>query len=264
MLRHGGARVLITDREFSATVASALALLDDKPLVIDIDDPDGGRRRAARRDDLRGVPGGGRSGRSPGQTRRTNGTRSRSTTPPARPAIRRAWSTTIAARYLNAVSNIARLGHAARTRCISGRCRCSTATAGASPGPMAERAGTNVCLRRVEGDGDLATRSATTASRTCAARRSSTRPLINAPDGAARGHRSSYRRPGRRRRAAGGHHRGGRRGGHRPHACLRPDRDLRPGRASVAKQTDVDRAAARRPRRAQRPPGRARRRCRRR
>ncbi len=40
MLRHGGARVLITDREYSATAARALDLLgDDKPLVIDVDDP---------------------------------------------------------------------------------------------------------------------------------------------------------------------------------------------------------------------------------
>jgi fatty-acyl-CoA synthase len=39
MLRHGGARALITDREFSATVEQALALLDDRPLVIDVDDP---------------------------------------------------------------------------------------------------------------------------------------------------------------------------------------------------------------------------------
>jgi fatty-acyl-CoA synthase len=39
MLRHGGARVLITDREFSPVVGKALALLDVKPLVIDIDDP---------------------------------------------------------------------------------------------------------------------------------------------------------------------------------------------------------------------------------
>ena len=39
MLRHGGARVLITDREFSATIEQALALLERKPLVIDIDDP---------------------------------------------------------------------------------------------------------------------------------------------------------------------------------------------------------------------------------
>jgi fatty-acyl-CoA synthase len=40
MLEHGGAKVLITDREFSATVAGALALLKKKPLVIDYDDPE--------------------------------------------------------------------------------------------------------------------------------------------------------------------------------------------------------------------------------
>jgi fatty-acyl-CoA synthase len=39
MLRHGGARALIADREFSPVVGKALALLDAKPLVIDIDDP---------------------------------------------------------------------------------------------------------------------------------------------------------------------------------------------------------------------------------
>jgi fatty-acyl-CoA synthase len=38
-LRHGGAKVLITDREFSPAIEGALALLDDKPLVIDIADP---------------------------------------------------------------------------------------------------------------------------------------------------------------------------------------------------------------------------------
>ena len=40
MLEHGGAKVLITDREFSATIAEALALLKNKPLVIDYDDPE--------------------------------------------------------------------------------------------------------------------------------------------------------------------------------------------------------------------------------
>ncbi len=39
MLRHGEAKVLLTDREFSATVQSALQQLDDRPLVIDVDDP---------------------------------------------------------------------------------------------------------------------------------------------------------------------------------------------------------------------------------
>ena len=41
ILKHGGARVLITDTEFSPTIARALALLDEKPLVIDIADPEG-------------------------------------------------------------------------------------------------------------------------------------------------------------------------------------------------------------------------------
>ncbi len=40
MLRHGEARVLITDREYSATMARALALMEAPPLVIDIDDPE--------------------------------------------------------------------------------------------------------------------------------------------------------------------------------------------------------------------------------
>ena len=39
MLRHGGARALITDREFSPVIGKALSLLETRPLVIDIDDP---------------------------------------------------------------------------------------------------------------------------------------------------------------------------------------------------------------------------------
>lgn len=44
ILEHAEAKVLITDREFSKVVAPAVAAMDDKPLVIDIDDPtyDGG------------------------------------------------------------------------------------------------------------------------------------------------------------------------------------------------------------------------------
>jgi fatty-acyl-CoA synthase len=40
MLEHGGAKVLIADREFSGTVARALAALKVKPFVIDVDDPE--------------------------------------------------------------------------------------------------------------------------------------------------------------------------------------------------------------------------------
>src|SRR6266567_4175889 len=41
ILGHGEAKVLITDTEFSPTIGRALALLDKKPLVIDIADPQG-------------------------------------------------------------------------------------------------------------------------------------------------------------------------------------------------------------------------------
>ncbi len=39
-LDHGGAKVLITDREFSKTIKEALSLAKAKPLVIDYDDPE--------------------------------------------------------------------------------------------------------------------------------------------------------------------------------------------------------------------------------
>ena len=40
MLRHGGARVVLADREFAPTVAAALRQLDNQPIVIDVDDPE--------------------------------------------------------------------------------------------------------------------------------------------------------------------------------------------------------------------------------
>lgn len=42
MLRHGEAKVLIADREFHRVVRDALALLEQPPLVIDVDDPEYG------------------------------------------------------------------------------------------------------------------------------------------------------------------------------------------------------------------------------
>ncbi|MFA9421036.1 MAG: AMP-binding protein, partial [Gammaproteobacteria bacterium] len=39
MLKHGEAKVLLTDREFSKTIQVAVAQLEVKPLVIDVDDP---------------------------------------------------------------------------------------------------------------------------------------------------------------------------------------------------------------------------------
>ncbi len=43
-LKHGNVKILFTDREFSATVRDAAAQLDDKPLIVNVDDPtyDGG------------------------------------------------------------------------------------------------------------------------------------------------------------------------------------------------------------------------------
>src|SRR5205085_1370498 len=41
ILRHGEAKVLITDTEFAPVIGRALALLDQKPLVIDVADPEG-------------------------------------------------------------------------------------------------------------------------------------------------------------------------------------------------------------------------------
>ncbi|PVZ39618.1 acyl-CoA synthetase [Pseudomonas sp. CC120222-01a] len=46
MLQHGEAKVLITDREFHGVIATALALLEHPPLVVDVDDPEYGEGRA--------------------------------------------------------------------------------------------------------------------------------------------------------------------------------------------------------------------------
>jgi fatty-acyl-CoA synthase len=40
MLQHGEAKVVITDREYSAIMARALPMLEEQPLVVDIDDPE--------------------------------------------------------------------------------------------------------------------------------------------------------------------------------------------------------------------------------
>jgi len=50
ILQHAETKVLFTDREFSSTIKAALDLLENKPVVIDIDDPyfDGGELLGAR------------------------------------------------------------------------------------------------------------------------------------------------------------------------------------------------------------------------
>ncbi len=98
---HGEAKVLIVDREFAALGQAALALATRKPILVECDDREfpmrPSRRRApsprmnTRRSSPWAIPP------STGSGRRTNGTRSRSTTPPARRATRRASSIRTAA-----------------------------------------------------------------------------------------------------------------------------------------------------------------------
>ena len=122
-LRHGEAQRLVTDAEFAPVVKAAperrqLARL----LVVDIDDPEGptGERPApATRTCSRGDPGSG------GPAPSTSGTRSRSSTRRAPPAIRKGRRVTIAARTWNALGN-ALVPPLRPTACTCGRCRCST------------------------------------------------------------------------------------------------------------------------------------------
>ena len=97
MLDHGEAKVLLTDREFSDTIEKALALAGKKPLVIDVDDPaySGGKLLGAM-DYEQFIAGAIRNSR--GFCPPTSGTRFRSTTRRAPPAIRKASFITIAAR----------------------------------------------------------------------------------------------------------------------------------------------------------------------
>ena len=87
-----GQRAHHRPRVLPAIVAAALDLMpaERRPSSSTSTTP-GPARRAARRARIRGVPGGRRPGLRLAHARPTNGTRSRSTTPPAPPATRRAW-----------------------------------------------------------------------------------------------------------------------------------------------------------------------------
>ncbi len=132
-LDHAEAKVVIIDREFSKVMKEALALCKAKPLVIDYDDPEygGAGERWAKSNTRNSSRKATRI--SSGRCRTTNGTRSRSITPAAPPATRKASSITTAALicWPSAISSPATWPS---IRSICGRCRCSTATAGASPG----------------------------------------------------------------------------------------------------------------------------------
>ena len=148
MLKHGEAKVLITDTEFAPTIAGALARLDVKPLVIDVVDVLG--------------PGGDLLGESDYETFITKGDPDFAWQPPADEwdaiALNYTSGTTGNPKgvvyhhrgaYLNALSNIVDWGmpqHAVYLWTLpmfhcNGWC---------FPWTMAANGGTNVCLRRVE------------------------------------------------------------------------------------------------------------------
>ena len=133
-LDHADAKVVITDREFSKVMKEALTLCKVKPLVIDYDDPEytgaGERLGAIEYEDF--IAQGDPDYRL-GHARRRMGRHHAQLHVAARPAIRRASSITTAARIFlrSAMSSPAPW---ASIPSICGRCRCSTATAGASRG----------------------------------------------------------------------------------------------------------------------------------
>ena len=148
MLQHGEAKVLITDTEFSPTIAAALAQLKTKPRVIDIDDPLGPGGERLGEVDYESFIAGGDAGfdwQHPAdewQAISLNYTSGTTGNPKGVVYHHRGA-------YLNALSNIIDWGmprHAVYLWTLPMfHCNgwCFTWT-------MAANAGTNVCLRRVE------------------------------------------------------------------------------------------------------------------
>jgi fatty-acyl-CoA synthase len=133
MLDHGDAKILFTDREFSATVKAALKLAKVKPRVIDVEDElyQGGERLGHMHyEDFLDLAEPGFEWTPPPDEwdaialNYTSGT----TGNPKGVVYHYRGA------YLNALNNIL-AGRCRSTPSTCGRCRCSTATAGASTGP---------------------------------------------------------------------------------------------------------------------------------
>ena len=117
--------------------SEALALLRPPDPVVDLDDQEGPGTATQRPGRVLTYetcsPKATR--RSRGRVPATNGTRSRCCTRRARPAIPKASSTTIAAPTSTRSGNALAFRLSGRTACTCGRCRCSIAAAGRTPGP---------------------------------------------------------------------------------------------------------------------------------
>ncbi len=149
MLRHGDARVLIADREFSPTIARALALLDDKPLLIDIDDPEAAGGELLGAMTYEAFLAGGDPAHAwenpPDEWDAIALNYTSGTTGDPKGVV-----THYRGAYLNALSNIVGwdMPHHAVYLWTLPMFHCN---GWCFPWTMAERAGTNVCLRKVEG-----------------------------------------------------------------------------------------------------------------
>jgi len=146
MLNHGEARVLITDQEFAPTIEGALKKLGRPIEVIDVEDPEfqGGKRLGGMTYEALLEQGDAefewRWPEDEWQAISLNYT-SGTTGDPKGVVYHHRGA------YLNAVCNILTWGMP-HTRCTCGRCRCSTATAGAFPGPWRRTpAPTSACER---------------------------------------------------------------------------------------------------------------------
>ena len=232
-MNHCEAQVLITDREFAPVdgarrCASCKAEHGREPVVIDVCDSEytgpGERAGHAR---VRGPAGraraaaaAGRPGRRVGCHRRQLHQRhhrrpeGRGHAPPRRLPQRGVQR--------------GHLDHAALPDATCGRCRCSTATAGASRGRWrCSAARTSACAgwrRQAILDGDARAR-----RRPLLRRADRAQPADQRAGRAARRHHAQGARHGGRRGAAGGDDRGHGQARLRHHPCLRPDRGLRPG-----------------------------------
>ena len=134
VLQHGEAKVVITDKELSGMVGSALDLLEKRPLVIDIDDPMAGGGALLGETDYEAFLRNGdpdfawQLPEDEWQAIALNYTSGTAGNPKGVVYSHRGA-------YLNALGNALAFGVELDSRSISGPCPCSIAAAGAIPGP---------------------------------------------------------------------------------------------------------------------------------